>query len=408
MGIAESAYLLAKKAYKMIQQGVVSTNNYNALYNKPSINGIDLEGALSSEDLQIIDEDNVNVLINNKTKDLATIKYVDDSIKDVELAKFPNVTIIGSPIINGGQMRGFSANDYARFPFLVDLTEKPFEINFDILTGSNVANQQNIFDSDFGFAFAIRNSRFVIAMGSNGTSWNIGEAIGTNVVFPNTQYKIKISWDLSTYKVQLSTNGGKSYVTDISKDSTDSLYPTQIYIGVGENYAQVLNSFTGMIDFTKANLIVDSIISWVGLDVVGLETRLARDVSNIDAAGEEKIRQIAGGGGGGGHELTEEHLTGDIYNGKPVYERSFNGTIKAIGTLTEIPNTVISDLENVIDLYLIIKHTNGGFYPASFRSSSQYTRVVYNLTRGILYGEYDNTFLNMQLIATIKYTKTTD
>lgn len=205
MGIAEAAYVLAKKAYKMIQQGIVSTNNYNALYNKPSINGIDLEGALSSEDLQIIDEDNVNVLIDNKTKGLATTKYVDDSIKDVELAKFPNVTIIGSPIINGGQMRGFSANDYARFPFLVDLTNKPFEINFDILTGSNVANQQNIFDSDFGFAFAIRNSRFVIAMGSTGTSWDIGEAIGTSVVFPNTQYKIKISWDLSAYKVQLST-----------------------------------------------------------------------------------------------------------------------------------------------------------------------------------------------------------
>lgn len=292
MGIAEAAYVLAKKAYKMIQQGIVSTNNYNALYNKPSINGIDLEGALSSEDLQIIDEDNVNTLIDNKTKDLATTKYVDDSIKDVELAKFPNVTIIGSPVINGGQMRNFSANDYARFPFLVDLTNKPFEINFDILTGSNVATQENIFDSDFGFAFAIRNSRFIIAMSSNGISWDIGEAIGTSVVFPNTQYKIKISWDLTTYKVQLSTNGGKSYITDITKDSTASLYPTQIYIGVGEDHAQVLNSFSGMINFTKANLVIDNNLTWVGLDVVGLETRLATDLSNIDEAGVQKIKDI--------------------------------------------------------------------------------------------------------------------
>lgn len=400
------AYALARKVYKLIQQGIISTNNYNALYNKPSINGIDLEGALSSEDLQIIDEDSVRALIDDETKEFVkdtnfaskekagvikvndlydvninsngdifpsnlslpqynskssfsfigkgtlenvlkdriitkkdgagdkylndkgeytevqgggtvvlddemsdtsengvknkVIKnYVDTEVDDVRLAKYPNVTIIGSPVINGGQMSGFSANDYARFPFLVDLTNKPFEINFDILTGSNVSNQQNIFDSDFGFAFAIRNSRFVVAMGSTGTSWDIGEAVGTNVVLPNVQYKIKISWDTATYKVELSTNGGKSYVTDITKDSTASLYPTQIYIGVGEDHAQVLNSFSGMIDFTKANLVVDGNITWVGLDVVGLETRLARDVSNIDAAGEEKIREIVGSGTGG-------------------------------------------------------------------------------------------------------------
>lgn len=105
-------------------------------------------------------------------------------------------------------------------------------------------------------------------------------------------------------------------------------------------------------------------------------------------------------------ELMTEHKTGETFDGKPVYEKVFKGTITAIGALTEIPNTIISDLENVIDLNLVIKHTNGGFYPVSFRTSGQYTRVVYNVTRGILYGEYgDNTFLNAPVIATIKYTK---
>lgn len=36
--------------------------------------------------------------------------------------------------------------------------------------------------------------------------------------------------------------------------------------------------------------------------------------------GIPKGRDGSGGGGGGGHELTEEHLTGDTYNGKDVYE----------------------------------------------------------------------------------------
>lgn len=323
--------------------------------------------------------------------------YVDTEIDNVKLAKFPNVTIIGEPTINNGQMRGFSANDYARFPFVVDLTNKAFEINFDILTGSNVATQQNIFDSDFGFAFAIRNSRFIFAISSNGQGWDIGESTGTNVVFPNTQYKIKLSWDRTNYKLQLSTNGGTSYVTDITKASILSPYPTQIYIGVGEDHAQVLNSFSGMIDFTNANLIIDNIIRWVGLDVVGIETRLAKDVSNIDEAGKEKIKEIAGTSI---VELTEEHLTGETYNGKPVYRKMVTVNLTTATDWKSI-NHGIENIDFVLDTQGKLQ---SGF-PINMYFTSSYYNVIYATQTTINYvakGWIGDAILN------ITYTKTTD
>lgn len=338
-------------------------------------------------------------------------EYVDIEVDKIKMAKFPNVTIIGEPTINGGQMRGFSANDYARFPFVVDLTNKAFEINFDILTGSNVATQQNIFDSDFGFAFAIRNSRFIFAISSNGQSWDIGESTGTNVVFPNTQYKIKLSWDRTNYKLQVSTNGGASYITDITKSSNLSPYPTQIYIGVGEDHAQVQNSFSGMIDFTNANLIIDNVVRWVGLDVVGIETRLAKDVSNIDAAGEEKIRQIVGGGGG--HELTEEHLTGDTYNGKPVYEIVVTGnSASSTNSQVTVYNTADLNIEQLIDISGITTMKADGNYAQLPINHAYNSATMMNTFYDPIYGIRElhtaNNRSNLPMVITLKYTKTTD
>ena len=135
------------------------------------------------------------------------ISGLDDKINELELFKFPNVTIIGTPTINNGQISNFSATSYLKFPFLVDFRSQPFEINMCFTTGSNVVNQENIFDSDFGLAFAVRNSRFVIAISTNGTSWDLGEGVGSLAVQPNTTYYVKISWNGSQYVLYYSFDG---------------------------------------------------------------------------------------------------------------------------------------------------------------------------------------------------------
>lgn len=229
-----------------------------------------------------------------KESDVTRDEFEDlvDKVDDLQLFKFPNATIVGEPTINNGQISGFSENNYLKFPFLVDFKNKPFTIVMDFTTGANVTNQENIFDSDFGLAFAIRNENFVFAVSSNGTSWNIGEGVGTYTVSPNTTYRVKLAWNGSEYTLAYSLDGGKNYITDITKSGTVQPYPTQIYIGIGEDHAAVLNYFTGIINFNYAELYIDNILVWTGMDDVGLASRLATDVSNIDEAGKAKINDL--------------------------------------------------------------------------------------------------------------------
>lgn len=215
--------------------------------------------------------------------------YVDNKIQEVEMAKFPNVTIMGSPTINNGQVSNFSMQDFLEFPFLVDFKDRPFEINFAITTGSNVNVQQNILDSDFGLAFAVRSGKFVIAISSNGTSWNIGEGVGTYNVQSNTSYRIKITWNRLVYKVLYSIDGGQTYIEDISKVAAQRPYPKQMYIGIGK---LADNYFEGIINLNYANVLIDNTLIWQGMDDVGLATRLATDLSNIDEAGIQRIKDI--------------------------------------------------------------------------------------------------------------------
>ena len=223
-------------------------------------------------------------------------KYVDDGIgtlndkiDELQLFKFPNATIIGEPTINHGQISDFSSTSYLKFPFLVDFQNRPFVINMEFTTGSNVTNQENIFDSDFGLAFAIRSGKFVIAISSNGTSWNLGEGVGTHSVQPNTTYRVKLRWDRMTYYLEYSTDGGKNYTTDISKVAAYQPAPKQIYIGVGENFATVFNHFSGIINMNHVDLTINGELVWNGMDDVGLATRLEVDMSNIDPDGRNFI-----------------------------------------------------------------------------------------------------------------------
>lgn len=220
------------------------------------------------------------------------ISGLDDKIKELELFKFPNVTIIGTPTINNGQISNFSATSYLKFPFLVDFRSQPFEINMAFTTGTNVVNQENIFDSDFGLAFAIRNSRFVIAISTNGTSWDLGEGVGIITVQPNTTYYIKIAWNGSHYILYYSFDG-TTYTADITKTSTSQPYPKQIYIGVGENFATVVNHFSGIVNLNNASLKIMNEIVWQGMDDAGLSTRLSTSLDNLDSDGEQKIKDIA-------------------------------------------------------------------------------------------------------------------
>lgn len=221
------------------------------------------------------------------------VEPVWDKIRDIELFKFPNVSIVGSPIIESGQVHGFSLSNYMIFPFVVDVRNYPFEINFAFTTGTEVATQQNILDSAFGLALAIKNGKGLMAMSSNGTSFNLGQAVGTFPIEVNKTYYAKLTRNGSVYKTALSTDG-ETYTDDMTINSSEGLFPTTIYIGGSPDLfgAGTAHPFKGTINLNKSNLLINGHHVWQGMDDAGLSTRADVSLSNIDAAGIDKINAM--------------------------------------------------------------------------------------------------------------------
>ena len=217
---------------------------------------------------------------------------IDDKFKDVELFKFPNATIIGEPTINNGQISDFTSQDYLQFPFIVDFKGRPFTINACFTTTEDVTTQQNIFDSLFGFAFAIQDGHFVLAMSSDGETWDIGVETGSYEVLPNTTYYVKISWDGTRYTLSYSLDK-QEYIDDIVKESELSLYPKQVIIGVGDLGKEVPKVFSGIINMNYCDLIISDKLVWSGMDSVGIASRADVSLSNLDGAGKQVIRDVA-------------------------------------------------------------------------------------------------------------------
>ena len=227
---------------------------------------------------------------NNYAKKTELDNYATkESIADLQLFKFPNATIYGQPTINNGQISGFSETNYMQFPFIVNFQNRPFEIKMCFTTSNNVTTQENIFDSAYGLAFAIRNRHFIAAISQNGSTWSM-ELQGTYTVLPNTTYYIKLVWDGQSYYLRYSLDDSV-YEIDFSGEINYTPYPKQIIIGKSLDNRYV---FRGNINFNYCSLTISEKLVWQGMDDVGLATRLAVDLANIDQAGEQKIKDIIG------------------------------------------------------------------------------------------------------------------
>lgn len=223
------------------------------------------------------------------------IARIDSKIDDIELFKFPNATIIGEPTIQNGQISGFSTMNYLQFPFILDLHNQRFQIDFCFTTATNVQTQQNILDSKFGIALAISGGKGLMAISSDGTSWNIGSVSGTMNIESNTTYYARLSWDGIQYKTFLSTDG-TNYTQDMVLVGAQAPHPTTIFIGGCDTLetGHTPHPFLGTVNMNKATLTVMGNVIWQGMDDAGLATRLATNLNNIDEVGKERIKEIVG------------------------------------------------------------------------------------------------------------------
>lgn len=218
---------------------------------------------------------------------------LEDKVDELQLFKFPNAVIIGEPTIQNGQVSDFSTVSYLQFPFELDLRDQPFQIDFSFTTAQNVQTQQNILDSNFGIALAIQGGKGVMAISSNGTSWDVGLSTGTMTLQPNTTYYARLTWDRLQYKTYLSTDG-VTYTQDMVLVGAVRPYPRTIFIG-GCNEVETGHTphpFLGTINLNKAFLSVRGNVIWSGMDDAGLSTRADISLSNLDPAGIKVINDI--------------------------------------------------------------------------------------------------------------------
>ncbi|MBQ0113229.1 MAG: hypothetical protein KBT03_08890 [Bacteroidales bacterium] len=227
-----------------------------------------------------------NVWSAQKTKN--EIGIVDDKVKELQLYKFPNAIIYGQPTINNGQISGFSSANYLGLPFVFDTKDRGFEINVAFTTNSDVTIAQNIFGSKFCIALYIQNGQLVFRAG-NGSDWSVADITTTLSVQANTTYYVKIVFNKLNYTISYSTNG-EDYESIGSKVTTIPPTVGQVNIGIGNNQH---NPFNGIINLNKTFIKLNNTVVWEGMDDVGLATRLATDLENIDEVGIDRIREIA-------------------------------------------------------------------------------------------------------------------
>ena len=326
---------------------------------------------------------------------------------------FPNVTIIGNPTINEGQVSNFNDYRYLQFPFVLDLTGKTFQIDFCFTTGNDITTQQNIIDSKFGVALAIQNGHGIMSISSNGEFWDIGTSTGQINIAANTTYYARLSWDGSVYKTALSTDG-VTYTDDMAIAGSNRPFPTTHYIG-GAN-SQILGRyawpFLGIINLNKCSMTVNGSLIWKGMDNLGLLTRADISLSNIDTAGEQRIKDLAGGGGNVDFAPTNPTVIGK-YDGKDLYRVAIPLGNRTFAASDTIPSgeagqiigyiTNFTEDSKVVRTYGSISKSSPYAYPRQPRGSVAVPFVEFtegNSAR-IWVGESDGQYMPTPVVLTV-------
>lgn len=225
-----------------------------------------------------------NLVTTDKTV-VGAVNELDAKIKEIQLYKFPNAIIIGQPTINNGQISGFSQQNYLALPFLFDVGDRAFELNYAFRTGDNVTTAQNLFGSNYCIASYIQNGKLNVRVSSNGTSWDIVSLETSLNVLANTVYYIKIAFNKLNYTISASTDGTTynqiGYIVNTKKPITGN-----VFIGIGNNQN---NPFLGVINLNRWDIRLNNSIIWEGMDDVGLATRADISLSNLDEQGEARF-----------------------------------------------------------------------------------------------------------------------
>lgn len=258
----------------------------------------------------------VNALANRVSTNETAIESLDERVTDLEesgsgIAKFPNATIFGEPTIQAGQVSDLFNGNYLQFPFALEHKGRAWECNLCFTTHLNdVSTQQNIIDSRCSIALAVRNRYLVLALSSNGTTFDIGEFTMSQIqISPHTTYYVKITYQPTVgYTMKADTKE-----IDDSSPTYVIGYPNTPIASTLMTISSPTQSFYGSINLNNWDLYVEDLLVWQGMDDVGLSTRLDTNLSNVSEIGKQTIKDM----------ITElnpiQRASGDLTCDKPEY-----------------------------------------------------------------------------------------
>lgn len=186
----------------------------------------------------------------------------------------PDVTTVGTLTQTGSVFSGFSSSNYLTLPAPVDF-RKPFEFVIGAKFTAGTLNQAIAFMpvSYFGsFLLLYKGSTSELEFIAVGGTVTISGVVSTGI-----DYLIKVSWSGTEYKMFVSTDDGDTYTQIGSTVSNTSHCGYGNVFAIGKTFdSQYYEDYLGTIDIANAYLKIDENLTWTGLDVAGLQQRVAK------------------------------------------------------------------------------------------------------------------------------------
>ena len=301
-GIKGGNWLTVNQTTGKLECGELSYTQYQNALGYTFISKTTLENRLANLPTggATIDDEDVSttkVFSSSKTSDLIgevgnDLQDLSQRVDTIESLKVPNVVRIGNPMIVQGQVSDLNEQNHLQFPFIIERKGRPFTCYFEFTTGADITRQQNIIDSKCSVAVAIRNSRLVGALSTNGTTFNLGEKTISNLTLqPYTTYYCKLTGRLGVYyyydlSIGINENERDAKTYSQSWQDFNPIYPTTMTIGSDGN------SFSGVLDLNKWSLEIDGELAWLGMDNVGQAVSANVSLSNINDTAIHRIESI--------------------------------------------------------------------------------------------------------------------
>lgn len=183
----------------------------------------------------------------------------------------PNISVAGELTNNNGVFSGFSAANYITLTKTFNPGSYPWGMVWVFTTGSNISTQQTIFSKNaYSIILSVMNSKFVLSISANGTSWDIANnKLSTYTVLANTKYALKCAWDGTNYTLSYAVLaadtdiGDVEFIQDFAIANTTPLYFDTTTNNIGLHSSSTYDyPFLGSIDLNESYININGEQWW--------------------------------------------------------------------------------------------------------------------------------------------------